>query len=225
MVALLRSDSDTLDAGAHAGDFLEHIVRLAPRGQHIAYEPLLSFHAELVQRFPEVDVRRAALSDHYGQAAFFHFTKVPGFSGLAHRNDIPGDVEEINVRLEPLDDAVPESFAPAFMKVDVEGAELQALRGAQKTIRRHRPVILFEHDSGAAELNGSNSAELWELLDDTGLRVFDLDGGGPYSRRRFEAAFSEPIWNYLAVPGDSSKPARRSARPTAASRDLRSPPR
>jgi FkbM family methyltransferase len=35
-------------------------------------------------------------------------------------------------------------FEPALMKIDVEGAELDVLRGAEQTIRRHKPVIFFE---------------------------------------------------------------------------------
>jgi hypothetical protein len=31
------------------------------------------------------------------------------------------------------------------------------------------------------------------------MRIFDLDGDGPYSRGRFEATFTEPIWNFLAA--------------------------
>jgi hypothetical protein len=32
----LREDSDCLDLGAHAGSVLREIVRLAPRGRHVA---------------------------------------------------------------------------------------------------------------------------------------------------------------------------------------------
>lgn len=34
--------------------------------------------------------------------------------------------------------------APAWIKIDVEGAELDVLRGAEQTIRRHRPRMLVE---------------------------------------------------------------------------------
>jgi hypothetical protein len=43
---------------------------------------------------------------------------------------------------------------------------------------------------------------VWELLHDrAGLRIFDLDGNGPYSMTEFEDEFSVARrWNYVAHP-------------------------
>lgn len=41
------------------------------------------------------------------------------------------------------------------MKIDVEGSELQVLRGAARVIRRDQPVIVFEDGRGAADLCGT----------------------------------------------------------------------
>jgi len=32
------------------------------------------------------------------------------------------------------------------------------------------------------------------------MRIFDLEGNGPFSRDEFAALFTELTWNYLAVP-------------------------
>ena len=60
--------------------------------------------------------------------------------------------------------------------------------------------MIFEHGVGGADLYGSKPGEVWDLLDAAGLRIFDLEGDGPYTRDRFEAVFTEPIWNFLAAP-------------------------
>jgi hypothetical protein len=60
---VLREDSCCVDVGAHTGDLLAQMVRLAPRGRHWAFEPLPHLAADLRQRFPTVEVREAALSD------------------------------------------------------------------------------------------------------------------------------------------------------------------
>jgi FkbM family methyltransferase len=63
----LREDADCLDVGAHAGSVLREIVRLAPRGRHVAWEPLPGLAAGLRADFPGVAVREAALADQAGR--------------------------------------------------------------------------------------------------------------------------------------------------------------
>jgi FkbM family methyltransferase len=203
LAAVLRPDSCVVDVGANVGTVLEEVVRLAPQGRHVAYEPIPELHDDLVRRFPGVDVRRAAASDEAGASSFSHVTAEPALSGLLRRDDLPpgiGEVREIEVRLERLDDALPEGFAPALIKIDVEGAEVKVLRGARETLAAHRPLVVFEHGAGGADLYDTGSEELWDILDGAGLRVFSLVGEGPYARAEFAALFHEPQWNYLAVP-------------------------
>src|SRR6476661_2803227 len=53
----LAADANCVDVGANAGNLLRHMVRYAPAGHHIAFEPLPNRAAELRQAFPQVDVR------------------------------------------------------------------------------------------------------------------------------------------------------------------------
>lgn len=197
----LPPDGDAIDVGAHEGDVLEVMQRVAPVGRMLAYEPIPELHGGLVARFPRAEVRRAALSDEAGTSEFVHVIDAPGFSGLRERS-YPGDPERrtIEVRTERLDDSLPEGFRPRLIKVDVEGAELQVLRGAAEVLERHRPVVLFEHGEGAADHYGARSSgELHDLLvGHAGLRIFDLAGEGPFSRAQFEELFTAPVWNYVA---------------------------
>ena len=203
LATALRRDGNAVDVGANQGDTLEMILAVAPDGRHIAYEPIPALAQRLAERYPGVDVRNAACSDEAGDAEFTHVLNAPAMSGLRQREDLPAhavEVERIAVRLEKIDDALPEGYAPSLLKVDVEGAELLVLRGAAETLARHRPFVIFEHGIGGADLYGSQPGELWDLLDGAGLRVFDLEGEGPYTRDGFEAVFAEPIWNFLAAP-------------------------
>jgi hypothetical protein len=71
-----------------------------------------------------------------------------------------------------------------------------------ETIRAHRPLVIFEHGIGAAERYEYGSEDVHDLLcGELGMRIFDLDGEGPYSRKEFVELFPQPIWNYVAVPG------------------------
>lgn len=202
LASVLRVDSNAIDVGANVGAVLEAIVRLAPAGHHIAYEPIPEMHERLLAQYPNVDVRQAALFDSAGTTSFTHILDAPAYSGLRQRRDVdvsPDRVREISVRTERLDDVLAEDYVPTLIKIDVEGAELGVLRGAVETLHRHRPLVLFEHGAGGADLYDARPTEVFDLFDEAGLRIFDLEGAGPYSRARFEEAFYEPIWNYVAV--------------------------
>jgi FkbM family methyltransferase len=196
----LSSTAHCIDVGAHRGDLLKDMVRLAPQGRHLAYEPLPDLAAALESQFPEVDVRNAALGDTTGELPFVHVTNRPAHSGLLER-ELPADAttEKIRVRVERLDDALPDGFEPEFVKVDVEGGELQVFRGGIETLRRYRPTIWFEHGIGGADRYGTRPTEVYDLLaEDVGLRIFDADGTGPYSRAQFEEVFPRPMFNFVA---------------------------
>lgn len=203
LATALRRDGNAIDVGANQGDTLEMILAVAPDGRHIAYEPIPGLAQELVARYPGVDVRNAACSDEAGSAEFTHVLNAPAMSGLRQREDLPAhaaEVERITVRLDKLDDALPDGYVPSLIKIDVEGAELLVMRGAAETLARHRPFVIFEHGIGGADLYGSKPGEVYDVLDGAGLRIFDLEGDGPYTRDGFEAVFTEPIWNFLAAP-------------------------
>ena len=201
LAAVLAPDSCCVDVGAHSGEVLVDMVRCAPRGRHIAFEPLPDLAARLRSDFPSVGVRCAALSDQSGRSSFVHVVSRPGWSGLRPRAFAAGErVETIDVEVRRLDDELSADFVPRLVKIDVEGAELGVLRGAEATLREHRPVLLLEHGLGSADEYGTHPRDVHGLLESVGYRLFGLDGDGPYSAARFEAIFfgSERV-NFLAT--------------------------
>ena len=189
---LLAPDTACVDVGAHRGDLLADIVRVAPRGRHVAYEPLPELAAELRAAFPSVDVRQAALSDCAGEREFVRVVDNPGWSGFRERPR--------PARVGPSASASGRSAStrrfpatrPGFVKIDVEGAEREVLAGALGTLREHRPVVAFEHGLGSADFYGTGPDDIWELLcERANLRIFDLDGRGPLSAADFRRAFHE----------------------------------
>jgi FkbM family methyltransferase len=195
----LREDSCCIDVGAHTGTILREMVRLAPRGRHVAYEPIPALAEGLRADFPSVDVRDAAVADRPGQTTFNHVLSVPAMSGLRLRQfDGPVQSETLAVRVESLDESLLD-FVPTFIKIDVEGGELGVLQGAQRMLATYQPFVLFEHGKGAAEFYGTTSADVHAVLVEAGLRIFDLDGGGPYSASQLTEEFDRnERWNWLA---------------------------
>jgi FkbM family methyltransferase len=207
MKRILRPDSNWIEIGASTGELLWHVVRYAPRGQHHAFEPVPSAVARLRADFGDrVTVHAVACSDESGETEFQHVVGDAGYSGLRRRSYPRADLEvrAIRVRVTKLDDELPADLHVHAMKIDVEGAEMQVLRGASRTLATWRPFVLFEHGTGAAEVYGTTPEALWDLwaaakysvqLPDQWLR-----GGAPLDRPAFAKAFAAGQCNYLACP-------------------------
>jgi FkbM family methyltransferase len=197
LAATLDRDSSCVDVGAHAGDVLREMLRCAPDGRHVAFEPLPELAAGLERDFPQVDVHNAALSDAPGRAQFTVVDGAPEQSGL--RTEAAAGTRQIDVDVQTLDTALPEDFAPRLVKIDVEGAEIEVVRGGVETIRRHRPIVVFEFGLGGADRFGHTPGDMYELLvGELGMRIYDIDGHGPYDARAWDEVFTKPLWNFIA---------------------------
>ncbi|HYQ89465.1 MAG TPA: FkbM family methyltransferase [Candidatus Binatia bacterium] len=207
MRRVLRRDSNAIDVGAFEGGMLKHIVRLAPGGRHLAFEPLPSRCGPLQRAFPNVHVFPYALGDAPGETTFQHVVRYPALSGLKRRIDL--DPSEVvrgeTVTVETLDRVVPEGPV-ALVKIDVEGGELGVLRGGVGTLRRTRPVILFECGLGGTDSYGTEPEEIFdEVTESIGLRLSLMDawlsGRAPLSRAGFAAQYRESLnFFFIAHP-------------------------
>lgn len=197
LAATLRPDSSFVDVGTNEGQWLPHVLRCAPHGRHLAFEPSPHLAAGLRRDFPNVTVHQAAVSDEAGEVDFHYFAGLTGLSGLRRSPQVDEEPEVIRVRATRLDDAIGD-VAPAVIKIDVEGHELAALRGARHTIAAHRPLIVFEHVPEACALYETTSDDIWAFLHDAGMRVFDVQGGGPYER--YDPDPAREMIDWLAVP-------------------------
>jgi FkbM family methyltransferase len=162
----LSTGGNSVDAGAHHGGILKHLVRLSPNGSHWAFEPIPHLAAQLQKKFPSVHVEQMALSDHSGRTDFHFIPAASAYSSLLTRPDIEAgkSVQRLSVDVRRLDDVIPDGVPVAFIKIDVEGAEADVLRGGSETLRRHRPVIVFECDP-------TNLSHCTPPLEDAGLHV------------------------------------------------------
>jgi len=112
---------------------------------------------------------------------------------------------------------VPERTPIRFIKVDVEGTELQVFKGAVKTIGNSRLVIVFEHGLGGADYYGTQPEHIYDLLlaGQYGLKLFLMaewledKGKASLSREAFCEQFtSGSNYYFMAAPPDSSVPMR-----------------
>ena len=214
MKRVLQQDSNAVDVGCHQGAILRHILRVAPGGTHFAFEPLPTMYQELVRAFggrPNVRLYDIALSDITGSATFQHVVSNPAFSGLHKRQyDRPEEqVTQIVVHTDLMDRVIPSEMPIHFIKVDVEGAELQVFRGAIETMRRNRPTVVFEHGLGGADYFGTAPELVYDVLvEQCQLRLYLMSDwladavAPPLSREVFREQFlTHKNYYFMARPG------------------------
>lgn len=201
LAGLLGDGSSYVDIGANRGQVLREAVRVAPRGHHIAFEPIPALAAAVAREFPDVECRPVALGARREVAQFCYFRQLDGWSGLRRSpaiSDERGDPEYINVDVSTLD-AELQGLTPRVVKIDVEGAELAVLQGGRSLLSEARPTVIFEHVATAAALYDAMPENVWDLLSELGYCIFSMTGDGPFTRSSFAASGS--IVNWMATPG------------------------
>ena len=147
-----KPGTDILDIGANIG---YNTLMFSDYGPVIAFEPvfhqIVKFNIEGNVLRHDVQVAACALSDTkevremnipaQGCQSNTHIN----YGGTSLYTSETMKTTPVTVNCERLDDIY--NGVPSLMKIDVEGHELSVLRGAEKTIKKHKPVILIEiHD-------------------------------------------------------------------------------
>ncbi len=155
-----------VDIGAHVGTWSRVLSYMFDTV--IAFEPLSKNYECLIENCRDrtnVIAYRTGLSDKEEQLTFNPVLGNTGNSCVCE-NDAPGS-EVVNV--VPLDDL---SYGRIdFIKIDVEGYELNVLNGAKDTIKRCKPVIIVEQKPGNAEKYGLTQFAALEFLKSLGMKV------------------------------------------------------
>jgi FkbM family methyltransferase len=122
-----------VDAGAYTGDHIAAFAKLNPRfTSAYAFEPQPEHLWEVAKRFghdPRVKLVSKGLYSSNGRIGFDAALPVG-----AHVVAGGADIEVVR-----LDDAVTERVT--YIKMDIEGAEIEALKGCERTIAEHRPRL------------------------------------------------------------------------------------
>ena len=146
--ALVRPDMAVADVGANIGMTAVLFSQLARAVQ--AFEPAPSTHAFLVRNIAangctNVEVVNAGFGDQASTLtlAFAETDRSGGFVSGAIRPGAGHRME--SVRIETLDGFYGGGRpAPGFIKIDVEGFEPNVIRGGQRLLAEHKPVVVLE---------------------------------------------------------------------------------
>jgi FkbM family methyltransferase len=185
---MLPEDGVVFDIGAHAGQYAKLLSRLVPRGQVFAFEPGSYARSILrvalyVNRCRNVTIVPLALGEREGTAMLTLPVKRRGAYGfgLAHLGQ---DARWREVRRDIVALTTIDRFAQLveldrldFIKADIEGWEMHAVRGGLDTIRRFRPVIMLEMTEALTRA-GDDLASAYRTLAELGYRPAMLAADG-----------------------------------------------
>jgi len=161
---VLGKDSVFMDVGANVGAYLFTLENHLKPENIFAFEPNQQLFKRLGRLFPKVNLFSVALSDISTIAEF----KIPVINGekIHTRGTLQTSIKEKNeektilqkVEVKPLDELNHNLKKLDFIKIDVEGNEMQTLRGARKTIEKYKPVLMVEMEQRHHQEN------LWTLI-------------------------------------------------------------
>ncbi|HKY65488.1 MAG TPA: FkbM family methyltransferase [Acidimicrobiales bacterium] len=181
MARLVPKGGTAVDIGANHGIYSYFMVRHFDRV--VAFEPQPACVETLTSwAGPRVEVRPVALSDRAGESTLSipvaHGVAMTGYARLDAAGAADSGSELLQVPVERLDDQGLTEVR--LMKVDVEGHELEVLRGGEQLLRRDNPVLLVEIEQ--RHLGGSRSvSEVIEYLSGLGYGAYFRAGDSDWT--------------------------------------------
>ncbi len=178
---LIRPDDTVVDVGGNIGVRALHLSRLVPQGRIISLEPDRGNYARLQEHLKMNEATNVvALNVGIGaEERMMKLYQVEEHNSGMNRIILQGEgLERIpfqEIRIMPLAQALEgvEVDRVNAIKVDVEGFEMEVLRGAEPVIRRDQPELFIELDDDNLRDNGSTSGELVAYLGTLGYAVLD----------------------------------------------------
>ena len=169
-----------LDVGAHIGyDSLKASVKVGPSGRVVAFEPNPNTLPTLRDNISasgahNVIVQPIACTDSEQTLTLFDATPGgnSGSSSLSQQNAGPL-TRSYTVRGRPIDDVLGELGLTRVdvVKIDVEGAELVALRGAAQSLKRFHPKLIVEVVPRQLANMGTSVEEVESFIASLGYRA------------------------------------------------------
>lgn len=90
-----------------------------------------------------------------------------------------------------------------FMKIDIEGHEVEFFKGAERVVREYRPILYAEFNSFFLKKKGQSVLETWEFLSELGYEVYLQDMRGRKRLPQFsKVTLKDGMSDILFVPTD-----------------------
>jgi FkbM family methyltransferase len=176
--AFINSGAVVLDIGANIGYY--SILAVPKAGSVYSFEPskasITAFEKNIeLNKITNISIQPYALSDRAEASSLYLSSQEnSGMTGLRKPHNFSGSTEQVKVIT--LDDWMTGKKLNAIdiIKIDVEGAEVNVLKGAVTVLRQYQPVIFIEVINELLSRFEHTAAELFEFLYQFGYTAFEI---------------------------------------------------
>ena len=222
----LREGDSAIDIGANFGLWAYYLAQAVGRsGRVYAFEPL-EFTAQTFDHVSRqlgfdktVQLFRKGAAEKAGKVEFtVPVTDTGAISaGLVHvvgRDDRrPGQekwaryskTKSVMCDVVSIDEQLPNLERLQLLKCDIEGADLFAMKGARRTLEKHKPVVVIEANTFYLEGFGLTNADLLGFFEGLGYRCFHYDDDGTLTPASLDGPVDD---NYVFVHPDNDERVR-----------------
>lgn len=175
------------DVGANVGLYTWEVAKVCPKRKILAFEPdpenleLL----EMTQKeagLKNLSLCPKALSNQNNKVTFYQ-DPLTSATGCIKGKEKPwieeylnGSTNQITVNAMTMDSEVEDNKLPSLIKIDVEGHEIEVLKGAVHTLSNAKPLLIIESFPPKQE-------NVISLIQDFGYNLNDADRHGPVNSK------------------------------------------
>lgn len=172
---IIEKDQVVLDIGANIGYYALMESRIVgPKGIVYAVEASPFNHAILeenvgINKFKNITTYNLALGDQTGKAKMF-ISPRSNWSKIVENASSPDSIQDtIEVDMLTTDEFLKDKKTPSFIRMDVEGYEVNILRGMEKTLRNSPLCLFIEFHSHL--INRDDRIEFFNILERNGFEI------------------------------------------------------
>ena len=188
MLRIVKPGDVVADVGANIGFYTAVLALLVgEQGKVIAFEPsqenvdCIKDNLE-INRLSNVSIRKVLIGNASGESAFFKYEAHDSGTSYAVKNIIEATPAWKQMPLHTLDEELAHLPNLKLVKIDIEGFEVAALKGAELTLKSGKVKYwIVEYVRQCLERNGESLQSLRDYMSQFDLQLFILDyeGGFP----------------------------------------------
>jgi len=194
-----------LDIGANIGNYSKAVLKLSPNAKIFAFEPSSIARRDLETSFAseeQVEIFPFALGSSSGRAVLWSDKAGSGLGSLTKRRldhfEIDFNVNE-EIEISTLDEwNSSRRLRPDLIKIDVEGHELEVLKGGE-SILKDTKLVQFEF--GGCNIDSRTYfQDFWYFFSSRGFSIYRISPHGPIPIAEYDEEDEHFMTtNYLAV--------------------------